>query len=118
MQYFKQTNIVLYNLLFSKHVSFSTLLLFSVVCPPTSVTAVTDCSNSDITVSWDPSPESGVSYILHSQDYGGASANYSTTQTSHIITGLQCSEMYTFTVATKDSECTSVFSNPIQADTG
>ncbi|XP_023284641.1 fibronectin type III domain-containing protein 7-like [Seriola lalandi dorsalis] len=87
------------------------------ICPPTNVTGVTDCGNNDITVSWDPSPESGVNYFLHSQEYGGASANYSTTQTSHVITGLQCGELYTFTVATRDSDCTSVLSKPIQTQT-
>lgn len=91
----------------------------SVICPPTNVTGVTDCVNNNITVSWDPSPESGVNYFLRSREEdGGAIANYSTTQTSHVITGLQCGESYTFMVATRDSECTSALSKTIQTETG
>ncbi|XP_039984445.1 uncharacterized protein LOC120790698 [Xiphias gladius] len=89
----------------------------SVICPPTNVTGVTTCGNNDITVSWDPSPESGVDYFLRSEEDGGASANYSTTQTSHVITGLQCGELYALTVTARDSECTSVLSKPIQTET-
>ncbi|CAB1419900.1 unnamed protein product [Pleuronectes platessa] len=91
--------------------------LQSVICPPTNVTGVTNCTNSDITVSWNPSPESGVSYILHSQEDGGVNASYTTTQTSHVISGLQCGESYNLTVAARDSDCTSDLSEPIQIDT-
>lgn len=92
--------------------------LFSVICPPTSVMGVTTCSNNDITVSWDPSPESGANYFVHSQEDGGTSANYSTNQMSHVLTGLQCSELYTLTATASDTDCTSVFSEPIQTETG
>lgn len=92
--------------------------LSSVICPPTSVTGVTACSNNDITVTWDPSPQSGVNYFVQSREDGGISANYSTTQTSHQLTGLQCGELYTLTVAASDDECSSAFSEPIQANTG
>ncbi|XP_034439595.1 uncharacterized protein LOC117760582 [Hippoglossus hippoglossus] len=91
--------------------------LQSVICPPTNVTGVTTCTNSDITVSWTPSPESGVSYILHSQEDGGVNASYTTTQTSHVITGLQCGESYNLTVAARDPDCTSDLSEPIQIET-
>ncbi|XP_074491158.1 uncharacterized protein fndc7b [Sebastes fasciatus] len=89
----------------------------SVICPLTGVTGVTTCSNNDITVSWDPSPESGVDYFVHSQEDGGASANFSTTQWSHVLTGLQCGELYMLKVAARDNECTSVFSDSIQTET-
>lgn len=69
-------------------------------------------------VSWDPSPESGADYLVHSQGVGGASANSSTTQTSHVLTGLQCGRLYTLSVAASDTECTSDFSEPIQTETG
>lgn len=92
--------------------------LRSVICPPTNLTGATTCSNNDITVSWDQSPESGVSYTVCSHGDGGTIINYTTTQPSHVLTGLQCGEMYTFTVAASDAECTSVFSQPIQAETG
>lgn len=112
--------------LISKNLSFNQFiysifkmsLLFSVICPPTSVTGATTCRNNDITVNWDPSPESGVSYSVHSQEDGGPSANYSTSQTSHVLTGLQCGELYTLTVTASDTECSSVLSEPIQTETG
>ncbi|KAL7397583.1 hypothetical protein ABVT39_024505 [Epinephelus coioides] len=89
----------------------------SVICPPMNVTGVTACNNNDITLSWDPSPESGVDYFVHSEEDGGASVSLSTTQTSHVLTGLQCGELYTLTVAARDNECTSVLSKPIQTET-
>lgn len=93
-------------------------LLLSVICPPMSVAGVTTCGNNDITVSWDPSPESGANYFIHSQEDNGTSANFSTSQTSHVLTGLQCGELYTLTVAASDNECSSVFSTPTQTETG
>ncbi|CAJ1061142.1 uncharacterized protein LOC117806306 [Xyrichtys novacula] len=89
----------------------------SVICPPTRVTGVTNCSNNDITVSWDPSPESGVEYFIRSQREGWTAANFSTSSTSHVVTGLQCGELYTLSVAVTDSECTSNFSVPIETET-
>lgn len=92
--------------------------LLSVICPPTNLTGATTCSNNDITVTWDQSPESGVSYIVRSHGDGGISVNYTTTQLSHMLTGLWCGETYTFTVAARDDECTSIFSQPIETETG
>ncbi|XP_045905930.1 receptor-type tyrosine-protein phosphatase beta-like [Micropterus dolomieu] len=89
----------------------------SVICPPTRVTGVTSCTDNNITVSWDPSPERGVNYFVQSQKDSGTSANYSTTHTSHVLTGLKCGQLYTLTVAARDTECTSVFSTPIQTET-
>ena len=92
--------------------------LFSVICPPTNVMGVTTCRNNDITVSWNPSPEMGVNYLVDSREDGGMSANFSTSQTSHVLSGLQCGELYTLKVAASDAVCTSVFSEPIQTETG
>lgn len=92
--------------------------LLSVICPPSNLTTATTCSNNDITVNWDQSPESGVSYTVRSHGDDGTTVNYTTTQTSQVVTGLQCGEMYMFSVAASDAECTSVFSQPIQAKTG
>ncbi|XP_034531079.1 uncharacterized protein LOC117806306 [Notolabrus celidotus] len=89
----------------------------SVICPPSGVIGVPTCANNDITVSWDPSPETGVDYFVHSQKEGGSTENISTTQTSHVLTGLQCGELYTLSVAASDSECTSNLSVPIQTET-
>lgn len=101
-------------IIFSNHYLF---LVFTVVCPPTNLTGVTNCNNNDITVQWNPSPRSGVNYLLYSQESGGASASYSTNQTSYVITALQCGMVYTFTAAARDSFCTSVLSKPIKTET-
>ncbi len=79
---------------------------------------MTTCRNNDITVSWDLSPEKGATYTVHSHEDDGTSANYSISQTSHVLTGLQCGELYTLTVAASDTECSSIFSEPIQTETG
>ncbi|XP_040040842.2 uncharacterized protein fndc7b [Gasterosteus aculeatus] len=89
----------------------------TVICPPTSVTGVTSCGNNDIAVSWNPSTGSGVNYVVHAHKEGGTSANFSTTQTSHALTGLQCGMLYSLTVAARDSECTSVLGVPILTET-
>ncbi|XP_034066039.1 uncharacterized protein LOC117542456 [Gymnodraco acuticeps] len=89
----------------------------SVICPPTGLMGLTTCRNSDIRVGWDPSPESGVEYFLHSQEDDGATANFTTSMTSHVLAGLKCGELYTLKVAATDDECTSVFSEPIQTET-
>lgn len=97
---------------------FVSVFFYSVICPPTSVTGVTSCGNNDIAVSWNPSTGSGVNYVVHAHKEGGTSANFSTTQTSHALTGLQCGMLYSLTVAARDSECTSVLGVPILTETG
>ncbi|XP_055364580.1 uncharacterized protein LOC121202196 [Betta splendens] len=90
----------------------------SVICPPANVYGVTNCMNSDITVLWDPSPRSDVTYLLYSKQYRGANAyTYTTQQTSYVVTGLLCSNLYIFRVAARDSSCTSVLSDPTQIET-
>ncbi|XP_029988577.1 fibronectin-like [Sphaeramia orbicularis] len=89
----------------------------SVVCPPSTVTGVTTCSNNDITVSWDPSPRSGVTYFIHSEEAGGATNTFTTTETSHVISGLQCGQLYTYQVSVEYNGCTSVLSNSTMTET-
>ncbi|MEQ2170475.1 hypothetical protein GOODEAATRI_000588, partial [Goodea atripinnis] len=89
----------------------------TVICPPTDMTAVTTCSNSDISVTWNLSPETGAQYFIHSLKEGGAAANYTTPQPYHLISGLHCAELYTFKVAAMNSQCSSIFSEQIQAET-
>ncbi|KAM9761579.1 uncharacterized protein fndc7b [Menidia menidia] len=91
--------------------------LQTVICPPSDVTGVTNCSNNDITVSWTPNPNAGVEYFIHSQDNSRADVNLTTTQSLQVMTGLQCGQQHWFKVASKDSECTSVFSKQIQTKT-
>ncbi|MEQ2228874.1 hypothetical protein ILYODFUR_013138 [Ilyodon furcidens] len=102
----------------SKLIKKTLCVLFTVICPPTDMTAVTTCSNSDIIVSWNLSPETGAQYFIHSLKEGGAAANYTTPQPYHLISGLHCAELYTFKVAAMNSQCSSIFSEQIQAETG
>ncbi|KAF7660957.1 hypothetical protein LDENG_00272160 [Lucifuga dentata] len=91
--------------------------LSTAICPPTGVTAMTACANNDVIVRWDRSPRSGVTYTVHSQLESGASATYSTGQTSYVITGLPCGEKYTIRVTATDSECTSILSESAHNET-
>ncbi|XP_039902211.1 uncharacterized protein LOC120742836 [Simochromis diagramma] len=91
--------------------------LQTVICPPTGVTGVTNCRNNDITVSWDPSPESGVTYFIYSQGNSGIAYNYSTTQTFYVMNGLQCGQAYMLSVAAQDPDCTSLLSKQIETET-
>ncbi|XP_006797927.2 uncharacterized protein LOC102776891 [Neolamprologus brichardi] len=91
--------------------------LETVICPPTGVTGVTNCRNNDITVSWDPSPESGVTYFIYSQGNSGIAYNYSTTQTFYVMNGLQCGQTYMLSVAAQDPDCTSLLSKQIETET-
>ncbi|XP_069009631.1 fibronectin type III domain-containing protein 7-like [Embiotoca jacksoni] len=93
------------------------VIIETVICPPAGLMGVTSCSNNDITVSWDPSPESGVDYFLYKQIYTGGTAVDNTTQTSQLISPLPCGEIYTFAVAAAVSGCTSVFSQQIETET-
>ncbi|KAF7202766.1 fibronectin type III domain-containing protein 7-like [Nothobranchius furzeri] len=89
----------------------------AVICPPTGVTGVTTCSNSNITVSWNPSPDKAADYFISSQGSNGTSANYTTSAASRVLSGLQCGDLFTFKVAARNSDCASFFSQPIQTKT-
>ncbi|XP_014901851.1 uncharacterized protein fndc7b [Poecilia latipinna] len=93
------------------------LMFKTVICPPSAVAAVTTCSSSDITVSWALSPETGAQYFIYAQKDGGSAANYSSSQPFRVISGLRCGEMYRFKVAAVNSECSSIFSEQIEAET-
>uniref|UniRef100_A0A3Q2E2M1 Fibronectin type-III domain-containing protein n=1 Tax=Cyprinodon variegatus TaxID=28743 RepID=A0A3Q2E2M1_CYPVA len=93
------------------------LMFKTVICPPTDLSTVTTCSNNDITVSWNLSPETGAQYFIHSQKDEGAATNFTSLQPFYLVSGLHCSELYTFQVAALNSQCSSVFSEQIQAET-
>lgn len=90
----------------------------SAICPPIGVTAETVCENNDIMVSWNRSPESGVTYFVHTQDESGATATYTTSETSYVITGLQCGKTFNITLAAEDPVCLSALSQTVEIKTG
>ncbi|XP_012990390.2 uncharacterized protein LOC105029012 isoform X2 [Esox lucius] len=91
--------------------------LKSAICPPTNLAGVTACGTNDLTLTWDPSPKTGVTYVLYSQRKGGANTSYSTADTSHVISGLQCGEHYSFRITAQDSVCTSSLSSTMEIHT-
>ena len=83
--------------------STTTTVLIIIISPPLSLTPLLSYFYSylpthwhqwgdklcNVTVSWDVSPESGVTYTLHSQVEGGASSTSATTDTSFTVTELR-----------------------------
>ncbi|XP_076840783.1 uncharacterized protein fndc7b [Brachyhypopomus gauderio] len=93
------------------------VVLRSVICPPNNLVSSTQCRTNDITISWDPSLQVGVTYILFTQQEGGANSTSSTTATSVTLTGLYCGMAFTVQLATQDNTCTSRYSSPVQVHT-
>ncbi|XP_017573413.2 uncharacterized protein LOC108439482 [Pygocentrus nattereri] len=91
--------------------------LKSAICPPANLAAHTFCDTSDISITWDPSPQSNVTYYLFSQQVGGPNSTSRTMRTSLTKTGLQCGWVFTVQVAAQDSTCTSSYSAPVQIHT-
>ncbi|XP_066528384.1 fibronectin type III domain-containing protein 7-like [Hoplias malabaricus] len=88
--------------------------LRSAICPPANLSAHTFCDTNDVSVTWEPSPWSGVSYFLFSQQEGRPNSTSTTTATSLTLTGLQCGWVFKVQVAAKDSTCMSSYSTPLQ----
>ncbi|KAI7794726.1 fibronectin [Triplophysa rosa] len=91
--------------------------LRSAICPPSNLDGHTNCANNDIIITWDPSPVSGATYFLYSQQMDGQNSTFSPTQTSHALTGLQCGMSFIVQVAAEDNICMSQYGNPVQVYT-
>ncbi|KAL1022755.1 hypothetical protein UPYG_G00031900 [Umbra pygmaea] len=91
--------------------------LKAAICPPTNLAGLTNCKTNDLNITWNPSPETGVTYFLYSQKTGGANSSYSTAGTSHVISKLQCGEHFSFQITAQDSVCTSTLSSAMEIDT-
>ncbi|KAK1803500.1 hypothetical protein P4O66_020926, partial [Electrophorus voltai] len=93
------------------------VMLRSALCPPKNLASFTQCSTENVTLTWDPSPEPGVTYFLFSQQEGGANATSSTVVTSMTLTGLRCGMVFAAQVAAQDDTCTSHYGSPLQVRT-
>ncbi|KAF4097010.1 hypothetical protein G5714_022979 [Onychostoma macrolepis] len=88
--------------------------LKSAICPPSNLAGHTNCATDDISITWDPSPESGVTYFLFIHQVDGLNSTFNTTQTSYVLTGLHCGMSFIARAAAQDSTCTSPYGSPTQ----
>lgn len=90
------------------------------LCPATNLTGQVSCDTNTLTLTWDQSAESGVSYSLKTERIGGAvpPSEYTTSNTSHTMTNLQCGQRYAFSIAAQDGSCRSSYGPPIEISTG
>ncbi|KAL1249579.1 hypothetical protein QQF64_020584 [Cirrhinus molitorella] len=88
--------------------------LRSAICPPSNLAGHTNCATDDISITWDPSPKSGVTYFLFIHQVDGLNSTFTTTQTSHVLTGLHCGMSFIVQAAAQDSTCTSPYGSPTQ----
>ncbi|XP_016331309.1 uncharacterized protein LOC107680061 [Sinocyclocheilus anshuiensis] len=88
--------------------------LKSAICPPLNLAGYTNCATDDISITWDPSPESGVTYFLFIHQVDGLNSTFSTTQSSYVLTGFHCGMSFIVQAAAQDSICTSPYGSPTQ----
>ncbi|XP_019712180.1 receptor-type tyrosine-protein phosphatase beta-like [Hippocampus comes] len=89
------------------------------LCPPTNLAGEVACDTNAVTISWDPSPVPGVSYILKYQKLSGTlpPSSWTTSNTSHTLADLQCGQRYVFYIAFLDGACHSSYSPSMELST-
>lgn len=90
---------------------------FSVPCEPLSLAVDIYCKTNSAILSWNES-EGAVKYFVFAQPMDGDMLYCDSTNTSCIIEGLECGEMYNFSVEASNGICNSSFSAPLQAGAG
>ncbi|XP_074544742.1 uncharacterized protein LOC141804293 [Halichoeres trimaculatus] len=97
----------------------SAIEIKTAMCPPTNLTAQVSCDTNALTLTWDPSPASWVTYKLKYEMVGGQlpPAVNTTSNTSHTLTNLRCGQRYAFSIAAQEGPCSSRFSPPINIST-
>ncbi|XP_047223920.1 fibronectin type III domain-containing protein 7-like [Girardinichthys multiradiatus] len=85
-------------------------------CPPTNVTAVHMCASDPVPVSWTHSGNAKL-FIAVASGSGGHRAECTTNETSCSLLGLQCGEVYTVSVVGADNNCTGLQSKPLSLKT-
>ncbi|XP_030016445.1 uncharacterized protein LOC115437357 [Sphaeramia orbicularis] len=81
-------------------------------CPPTNLTGDIRCDTNMLTLTWDQISVPGTSYVIKAERIGSIAAplEYSTSNTSHTLSSLQCGERYAFRVAAQNGDCLSQYS--------
>lgn len=77
------------------------------------------CDTNALTLTWDPTPVSGVTYTLQT-DLGSqfTPSVYTTSNTSHTLTNGLCGQRYAVRIAAQDGNCRGSYSSPIEISTG
>lgn len=76
-----------------------------------------DCETSSAALSWDMI-EGAVEYFGCAQSEGGNMLYCNSTDISCTIEGLECGEIYNFSVEASDDVCNSSFSEPVEVGAG
>ncbi|XP_061652447.1 uncharacterized protein LOC133488520 [Phyllopteryx taeniolatus] len=89
------------------------------LCPPINLAGEVACDTNAVTISWDRSPVPGVTYILKYKQLPGTlpPSSWPTSNTSHILTNLQCGQRYAFYIAFLDGACHSSYSPAMELST-
>ncbi|XP_058478916.1 mucin-4-like [Solea solea] len=82
-------------------------------CPPSGVSVTFHCNNGSAELSWMPGV-SAVEYYGCAQSENGEMLYCSSTSLTCTIEGLDCGEVYNFTVRASDGTCNSSLSDPVQ----
>ncbi|KAA8587295.1 hypothetical protein FQN60_016157, partial [Etheostoma spectabile] len=96
----------------------SAVELRTALCPPTNLTGRVSCDTNALTLTWDPSPVSGVTYALQTDPGGQVPPSvYTTSNTSHTLTNGLCGQRYAVRIAAQDGNCRGSYSSPIEIST-
>ncbi|TKS74220.1 Fibronectin type III domain-containing protein 7 [Collichthys lucidus] len=91
----------------------STLDFQSVPCDPAGLTVTLDCNTNSASLSWDAS-QGAVEYFACAQSLDGDALHCSSTVNSCTIEGLECGDIYNFSVEASNGACNSSFSPPVE----
>lgn len=94
--------------------------LFSVLtvpCDPASLTVTVDCETNSASLSWDES-QGAVEYFACAQSLDGDALYCNSTVNSCTIEGLECGDIYNFSVEASNGICNSSFSPPVEKGAG
>lgn len=89
----------------------------TVPCEPSGLRVELNCKKNAAILSWDAS-EGSVEYFGCAQSVGGDVFYCNSTMASCIFEGLECGDIYNFSVEASDGVCNSSFSAPLEAGAG
>lgn len=99
------------------HLNKLFLFPLTVPCEPSGLVVDLDCETSSATLSWDVS-EGAVEYFGCAQSEGGNMLYCNSTDISCTIEGLECGEIYNFSVEASDDVCNSSFIESVEVGAG
>lgn len=93
------------------------MCLLPVPCAPSSPAVDVECENNSAFLSWNSS-DGAVKYFGCARSLDGDALYCDTTSTSCTIQGLECGDVYNFSVEASDGACNSSSSAPLQEGAG